>query len=249
VTARVLRSDRSFQFQGSVFSPIVSLGNFPDWASWVGAKSKNFRHEIGKYRRRLSGVGKLRSMKAGDTIDADAVVAWLFETKRQWLADRGIRKSWIIGPEAETLFSKLLARPTAPGHDQDFHGFALTLDDKIIAAGFCFLSPGLLEFHMTGFDPEFAYYSPGNLLIEDIATWAIQRRADLDFRLTQTAYKARWADREQRYDSFTLACSPLGVPAIARKHADHWVRSARKAVGPRLKALRKSLDKKPKAAA
>ena len=230
--ALLANSERAFSFRSSVFSPIITLRGEDDWEGWLGKKSKNFRHEVRKFRRRLESSGQLKSINSSAGADGPEIVRWLFQIKRRWLADRGISRSWILDPLGEQLFESMLAQQI-----HEFHAFALTLDGKIIAAGLCFLSQGLLEFHMIGFDPEFAYFSPGNLLVEDIAKWALLAGVDLDFRLTQLPFKMRWIDREERYDSFAIACSVRGIPTVGTLHLRHLNQTVRSRLGPKIKAL------------
>lgn len=236
--ACALDADRSLKFRGSVFSPVVSLAGFGDWQGWTASKPRKFSSELRRRRRRLAELGDLQSVRTSGSVEAAQIVDWLFEAKRKWLFARGIRRSWILEPRARTLFAALLSRHHADAFDKaDFLVFALKLDGKTIAASLCSRSRDRLESHMTAFDPAFAAYAPGSLLTEDQVRWAIGERVDLDLRITRDPYKLVWADRGDRYDSFAIACSLRGVPTVLGEHVHGTIRSARRALGPRVKAL------------
>jgi CelD/BcsL family acetyltransferase involved in cellulose biosynthesis len=235
--AAELKSHRALKHASAVFSPVISLRRFPTWEAWANGKSKSFRSGLRYDRRRLANAGRLEQVRVSEGAEAQALVDWLFETKRAWLKPRKLKSSPVVGQEAQAFFKALFGRSRDIATGPDIHGFALKLDGAYIAAAICFSSSGLLEFFMTGFDPELAEYSPGNLLIEDCVTWAIGQGMDFDFRITPAAYKARWADRGDRYDGFVLATSPKGAPVVLAEHARALTRGVRQAVGPRIKAL------------
>ena len=232
--ARLLGEDRAWKHRGVVSSPIIGLSGFSDWDAYAKTKSRSFRQGLRYDRKRLEALGDLRSVKS-TPLDAAQLVSWLFESKREWLTAQGIGHSWIRGQQGERLFTALLTR----SDNLDAHAFALVLNGKTIAGGFCLVSSRMLEYFMNGMDRAFAAYSPGNLLIEDCVRWAIEQGVDFDFRITQDAYKLRWADRSQCYESHVIACTARGVPTVLEERARSVIRAARKAVGPRVKSLLK----------
>jgi CelD/BcsL family acetyltransferase involved in cellulose biosynthesis len=217
----------------------VELRDHADFASWIATKSKSFRQGLRYDRRRLSQAGALRSGQTEGAAEASELVAWLFDIKRAWLDARGILESWIRGREAEAQFVALLSAPESGGAgERDVHGFTLRLDGRIVAGCLCLLSEQRLEYFITGYDPAFASYSPGNLLIEDCVAWAITRHVDFDFRMMPSAYKARWAGRLDRVHRYRLATSPMGSALLLKEQMISAAREAvRRALGPRGIAL------------
>jgi|GEM_PF-3151158 len=210
-------------------APVVTLTTAADFDTWVMGKSRSFRQGLRADRKRLGEQGRVHLVQASGRDEAAALVDWIFESKKGWLAARGITHSWLLEPEGRQLLTRLIARPAAAERAADVLGFGLKLDDKFLAGGVFFRSHGRLEFFVSGFDPEFYAYSPGNLLIEDVVRWAIPERLDLDFRTTQDAYKLRWADRQDSRETHILACSAPGVLRVVRLELNRVVRRARMA--------------------
>ncbi|HEX5378434.1 MAG TPA: GNAT family N-acetyltransferase [Phenylobacterium sp.] len=238
--ADVLGADPTFKRRGSAVCPVVSLRGIPDWETWSKTISKKMRTALRYERRRLGAMGRLEFREMAGPHDSVRCMDWIYARKREWLVAKNIRKSFILDPQNQEFFTKLAARPLRPdGKSYDVQTYALTLDDKIIAACICLNSGDRLEFHTTTFDPAYSAHSPGSLMIEDCVNLAIQRGVDFDFRIAQQSYKERWSDRLDRYDSFMFACTPLGVVAIRIEMVRRWVHSLRVKYGPRIKALLK----------
>src|SRR5262249_15822689 len=76
-----------------------------------------------------------------------------------------------------------------------------------------------IEYLIPAFDPAYAKYSPGQLLIEDILKWAFERRLDLDFRLGNQPYKETWANSTSEAVSYQFVISLRGAAFVAAKKA------------------------------
>ena len=223
-----LKSARGWRYENNALhAPVVTLTAASDFESWVMGKSRSFRQGLRADRKRLAEQGAVRLVQARGRAEAATLVDWIFESKRGWLAARGITHSWLLEPEGRELLTRLIARPESSDQKPDVLGFGLKLDDKFLAAGVFFRSPSRLEFFVSGFDPDSYAFSPGNLLIEDCVRWAIPEGLDLDFRTTQDAYKLRWADRQDTRETHILACSTRGGLRILRYELNRLVRRAR----------------------
>jgi CelD/BcsL family acetyltransferase involved in cellulose biosynthesis len=232
--ARALALDPALKFRSSMSSPVVALAGHSDWDSWAKEKSGQFRWKLRKDRKRLAKLGTLSATVIAGGAEARALVAWTFAVKRQWVTDRGLRGyNWTRDGFGEAFFSEFFAREG----QGDALGFALKLDGQIIAACLCLRSARRLEYFVTSFDPKFSDYAPGNLVIEDCVNWALRAGIDFDFRLTQDHYKMRWADRLDRFDSTTLACSLRGVTMVWAAHGGAAVLTAKRWLGPRVKPV------------
>lgn len=219
----VARAARNIKYRSRINSPAVAVGAAPSFDEWLAGKSKSFRQGLAYERRRLAKLGGLETVTtSGD--DGRQLVEWLFAGKRQLLSGRGKTDSWVFRPQSEALLKRLLADGAA-----GVFGSALCLDGKIIAGSVCFRSSGAIEFFMTGFDPEYAAYSPGNLLIEDLARMAASEGRDFDFRVTQDAYKMRWADTFAERETIIIAATARGAIRPVRLTLERAVRVARRA--------------------
>lgn len=234
--AEVLRQDGGRKHLVTIGSPVITLKGFPDWEAWLMSKSKNFRAALRNDPRRLARLGEIQFREMAGPVDGPRCVDWIFDSKRRWAGRKGIDKSWILEDLGDRFYTDLAARTPdqrpALG-DTEFH--ALLLDDKIIAAGIGMRSSHRIEYYVSAFDYDYADYSPGNLFIQEYASRALQDGVDFDFRITHDAYKLRWIDRYDRFDSFYFACTPLGHVALTVMQTQLGVRAFRAKYGPIVK--------------
>jgi CelD/BcsL family acetyltransferase involved in cellulose biosynthesis len=233
-----LAAEATAKRRSSIVCPVVSLIGIADWETRARTLSKKLRAQLRHDRRQLERLGALKFREMAGPHDAARCVAWIFNQKREWLAARKIRKSFMLDPVVRRFFEALSRRPARlDGKPYAVQYYAMTLDDRIIAACICLDSADRLEFHTTTFDPAFGDHAPGVLMIEDCVRLAISRGVDFDFRIARQDYKGRWSDREDRYDSFHFGCTGLGVVAIRIEAVQAWVRIQRVKYAPRIKAL------------
>lgn len=236
--AQAIRSYPAYKRGSYTQAPAISLAGVPDWESWSKTRSKKFRASLRYYRKNLAEIGKLdfRLMVGPD--EGVRCMAWIFERKHQWLLAHSIEKSFLLNPQIEAFFMKLSER--APQIDRRPYGvqtYALTLDDKIIAACICLISGDRIEYHITTFDPAYSLQSPGNLLIQQCVMMCIECGVDFDFRMGQSPYKTRWADRQDSLENFSIAFTSKGRLAVTIEAMQRAVQALRVKYGPRIKAL------------
>lgn len=240
LAVEVLAQVPGFKHRWSVQSPVTSLVGIADWETWCKSASKKLRSNLRYDRKRLEALGELKFQRMSGPVDGPRCVDWIFACKRDWLRARRMGHSWMNEAQGRDFFAALAARPPAgPGQADVVQAFALSLGDRIIAACLCLGSGDRMEYFTTAFDPEFGLYSPGNLLIEDCVRLAIQGGVDFDMRITQQAYKKRWMDRTDCYDSFALGFTPAGTVAVALAKARADLHALRVRLAPRIKALLK----------
>jgi CelD/BcsL family acetyltransferase involved in cellulose biosynthesis len=219
-------------------APVVSVAGASDWETWSKTMSKKLRAELRHDRRHLAEKGKLEFRLMIGPEDGVRCMQWIFEQKRQWLVANKIHHSFFLDPQVEVFFMRLAARPArADGRPHGVETYAVTLDDKIIAACICLRSGDRMEFHTTTFDPAYGAWSPGGLMIQDCVMLCMERGVDFDFRMGQQPYKARWSDRLDNFESFSLACTLRGRLAVSVEAAQSAVHAMRVKYGPRVKAL------------
>lgn len=219
-------------------APVVSLAGVSDWDNWSKTMSKKFRASLRYYRKNLAEMGELdfRLMVGPD--EGVRCMAWIFEAKREWLVAQKIEHSFFLNPQIEAFFMKLSERALrTDGRPYGVQTYAMTLDDKIIAACICLNSGDRIEYHTTTFDPAYGLHSPGSLLIQDCVMMCIDRGVDFDFRMGQSSYKSRWSDRQDRLQNFNIAFTPKGRLAVTVEAAQAAVHGLRVKYGPRIKAL------------
>jgi CelD/BcsL family acetyltransferase involved in cellulose biosynthesis len=198
------------RFRG-VDAPVVRLDGFSDWDAWVATKTQSFRYSLRVDRKKLAAKGDLAFVQTTTPAEARHCVDWLIDTKQDQLKAKGLMRSHLWKPQLRAVLPALA--DTGPDSGAMFH--TLTLDGAIVAASICVLGSDILEYHYFAVDPDYAAFSPGNLITQDCLGLAIQHGRDLDFRLSRDAYKLRWADASNRYESVFIACTPVGRLAVA----------------------------------
>ena len=242
--APVIARMGGLKYSNNLLSPVVAVTACETFDAWLATKSGSFRAELRNDRKRMAAQGALEFVRMMGPDDGPALVDWLFEIKKEWLAARNISESWILQSQGRDLCKALISEPDGPDAEaRPFQAFALRLDGKIAAGCICYRSSDVLEYYMTGFDPAFRAYSPGNLLIEDLARWSLRQGLDFDFRITRDAYKMRWQGRDVAYETHIVACTPKGAPRVLRFEANRVVRKIRMALGPMIKRWRKPRKK------
>jgi CelD/BcsL family acetyltransferase involved in cellulose biosynthesis len=201
----MLNDGGGFRVPRTSDSPTVSLREPTTWDEWLAGKSKSFRSGLRQDRRRLEAIGRLTFREITQRPDVDGFMWWLLVTKRRWLDARGLSRSWLRNDRLMPFYQALLGKPGS-----GVTAFSLELDGQIVAGCICLRSANRLEYFVTAFDPTYAPFSPGNLLLEDCVRWCIPRRLDFDFRMIHNPYKLRWADRFDRYEGYSLACTWRG---------------------------------------
>jgi len=235
--AAAVEADRSPKHRTRIVCPIVGLSAFPGWDAWLARQSGNFRNELRRKRRRLGSGAELRSERVRGTSHVERFVAWLFERKSELVAQLGTPDSWVRRPETQAFFVSQLAG--GDGEGSPVVALALERDGAFVAGCICLVSQHRMEYLVTGYDARFAGFSPGFLLVEDCARWAMDRRLDLDLGIAEAAYKLRWADRCEEYSSYVLASSWGGCTEVAVAH----LRSAREPLRAHAAAWRRLLGR------
>ncbi|MFI4950290.1 MAG: GNAT family N-acetyltransferase [Caulobacterales bacterium] len=240
---RLLDAQRRAKVPRTGDCPTISLREAGSWEAWIARRSRSFRQGLGNSRRRLEKLGAVafREIEAADAAD---FAQWMVRTKRRWLDERAIRRSWLRDEACATFYSNLIGIPGS-----GVTGFALTLDGRIICGGICLLAASRLEYFVTAFDTTYAAFSPGGLWLEECVRWCIPRRLDFDFRMMQFAYKLRWADRMDRYEGYSIACTPAGLLEIGRMKLLPLLSAARARVRPVRQWLRRQKRRRLSAAA
>ena len=183
-------------------SPVTSFGSAASFDEWLAGKSKSFRAGLRQDRKRLRELGSVHFAEI-DRNSAGLFVEDLMVLKRDWLEATGKSSNGIASDRSEAVYRRLVGTKAV-------RGFALLLDDKMVAGCVCLISPGKAEFFATVYDPAFKAFSPGNLLIEDLGRWCVEHGLDLDYRITRDPYKLRWSDRLDQFQTLRIATTKRG---------------------------------------
>lgn len=236
VSWQAFRDDSSEKRSVLLTSPVVRLRQAPDWDAWVAKKSRSFRQGLRADWKRLSEIGDLRFVQMFGPVDGPRCMDWIFSQKRAWLLRQNIRHSWVLEDEGYAHYALLAERSGIDRKGADdilFH--ALMLDDRIIAAGMSVAGSDRFEFNMMASDPEFAKFGPGSLLTQESLKLALERGVDFDFRISNEAYKKRWIDDYDHYETITIASNSRGVAALRIRDIRQRIQKVRAKVGPIIK--------------
>jgi CelD/BcsL family acetyltransferase involved in cellulose biosynthesis len=238
----LLANDRSFRRQGRAPCSVAALRGQPDFDTWAKKLSKKFRFNLRYARRKMEAEGEVAFVRMAGAVDGPRCIERLFEIKLPWLRGRGIRWSWMYEQQGRDFLKALAALPaSADGAVDPVEAYGLTLNGEIVAATVLFNSPDRMEYAVTAYDLEKEELSPGNILIQECVMLAIRRGADLDFRIGDEAYKMRWKDRFDQFETFAIACTPRGRVAVARDIVAKRIRRFRAKWGPIVKARLRAL--------
>lgn len=240
----LLQKDPDFRRQGRAPCAVAALKGHPDFEHWAAKLSKKFRFNLRYARRKMEAEGEVAFSRMAGPVDGPRCIDRLFEIKLPWLRGRGIRWSWMYDQQGRDFLKAMATLPaSADGAVDPVEAYALTLNGEIIAATVLFNSPDRMEYAVTAYDLDKEELSPGNILIQECVRLAIRRGVDLDFRIGDEAYKMRWKDRLDPFETFAIACTPRGRIAVAQDIVAKRIRRFRAKWGPIIKGRLRRLGR------
>ena len=230
------------RYSHAVSSPAIALRKHAAFEDWLSSKSAHFRARLRHDRRKLAEGRTVEVMDGHQgAASSAAIIDWQFEEKRRWLARKGAGSSWVRDDRAWALMNVLAAQTDAA--TTGVEPWALMVDGVPAAAAVCFVSSTAVELFMFVMNPQFSAYSPGFLLLENIARSAHGRGRNFDFRITPEAYKLRWADCKLDYRTFIIALTPAGYATVLRAVLRSWTLPVRRFAKKRLMQIRAALTR------
>jgi CelD/BcsL family acetyltransferase involved in cellulose biosynthesis len=202
----------------------------PSWDVFMNSYSKNMRHHLRSSRRKLGERGQICFEIATHAEGQLEVIDWMFREKRLWLERNKISNDWYYNSASRAFLIDLADRPQLGQH---MALFSLKLDGAIIAADVCAVGADEISGLIITFDPEFRSYSPGMLLVQDIAHWAFERKLAFGLMSDWGLEKERWATRTMARETHLVAYTLRGLPYMVSGYLGE---SVRKTMG-RIKAL------------
>lgn len=211
---------------GATPAPYVAHGDYPDWAAYHAAISANLRRQLGRRQRRLAERGQVTACRVPASGCA-AMIDWMLEHKRRWLARSNLTSDWIDRPDCRDFLVALTAREDATG---GIAVFALEVDGIPIAGRLVSADHSRVEGFLSAYDLQWSIYSPGSLLTDYVMQWAFERGLDFDFRHGDQPHKYKWAKKSNVVINWHIATSLRGVPAVARLRAAVFLSRTREAL-------------------
>jgi CelD/BcsL family acetyltransferase involved in cellulose biosynthesis len=148
-----------------------------------------FRKELRRVRRRLEEQGVVSfDASNGDHRLTERLEEVLAVENSGWKRDRGTAIA--SAPDTRSFYVKLARWAAGRGF---LRLFVLRLDGAPIAVDYGLEDQGVRYLLKGGFDPRYASYSPGTLLLEDGLAHAVQTGvSEVDLGGGSDAYKLRW---------------------------------------------------------
>ncbi len=133
-----------------------------DWAAYRRSWSRRHRQQMARHARKLDQQGQVE-LRVLDALEPDEVEPWLsigFDIEdRGWKGTQGTSVRRTPG-----LFAFYLEQARELARYGELELALLLLDDRPIAFAYGMCAKGVYRSYKVGYDPEFAQYSPGQLL-------------------------------------------------------------------------------------
>jgi CelD/BcsL family acetyltransferase involved in cellulose biosynthesis len=231
---RLLESERDARVTGSVTSLAVQWSPEQDWESYERARGPELRRHLRKGQRELAPLGRLEFEVTEGGSRCVEVVEWLLPRKVQQLKVSHRRGPWLETEAYRNLLCEAAMRPSPSG---GLATFALKVDGRLIAALMARRDARRIEMLNTVFDPAYARYRPGHVLMANVLRWTLARRLDCDLRIGDFQYKRRWSNTA--CDAVTYVCvnSRMGRVQLAYRTMRERLRRARRRFRNRLRGV------------
>jgi CelD/BcsL family acetyltransferase involved in cellulose biosynthesis len=203
-------------------APTLRIGerNLDDW---LDEKSRNFRSQMGKRRRRAARSGAAIGLATTQQELDDGLDALFRLHHRRWARRGG---SGALDDTTEQLLREVTAQEC---RSERHRLFTLGVDGQLIACYLCAAAGGQVRPVQMGFDPARAALSPGNLVvlaaIEDAFARGDRR---FDFGPGAEPYKLRFADGDEPLAWTTVFPQGRRAGVRLRLSAEHGFSHARR---------------------
>jgi CelD/BcsL family acetyltransferase involved in cellulose biosynthesis len=183
----------------------IAWDGFANWQSYYRGISD--RAGWDRRERRLGEQGQVAMALANTTSEAANALRWLLAQKRIWLGRKGKSSEWLHRPGYEDF---LVSSVETIRDVARIAVFTLSLDGKLIAVQASLVDNQRMFCQHTAFDPAFAKFSPGILVLKHTLNWAFERRLPVDLGYGQECNKAALANRSYEVADFRTVNSTWG---------------------------------------
>ncbi len=187
--------------------------NYLSGAEWLAAQSRKLRGDLRRKTKKMEGHGGAAYQKwhKGEAVP-DNVVDALFEQKRSWVQSHDLSGSCFLRPAIKDFLHGLV-RDTA--RNEDLYLAWIACGGSIAACHLGFIRNNVLSLYITTYDPEFAAFSPGTLLMVETIKDAIDSGLkELDFMRGDEEYKQHFSDGHRLFADFAGGRSLTGKVVI-----------------------------------
>lgn len=187
---------------------IMDVAGFSSGDAFLTSLSQNLRRDYTRTRKMLAKRGSVEITSATTAEDVREATAWLFETKRGQLQQKGTLSEWFADRRTEALFADACMRGLTSG---DCKLYLLKLNGALIAAELVFTGPNTYYLSKSAYNAGFPKASLGTLLRLSVIMDAIAHGVTrIDFMLGTYEWKDRMKSSTEsvvsyRIDGFLLA--------------------------------------------
>jgi CelD/BcsL family acetyltransferase involved in cellulose biosynthesis len=147
-----------------------------------------------------------------DASEVAAVIDWMLQHKKEWLARTKKKNAWLATPEYRNFMVAIASKRQADGR---VIVSTLKQGADIIAAAVSRLDRVHVEEVLTAYDPVYRKYSPSHILDEYLLKWAFNQGYRLvDLGLGEESYKDYWLPRKTELINYDVPLSRWGTVFI-----------------------------------
>jgi CelD/BcsL family acetyltransferase involved in cellulose biosynthesis len=191
-----------------VHSGVVRYVVWDGCESWESYwRPTEFRRQVDRKLRRLREQGNVSFEVVVEQARQGEIATWILQQKKDWISRRNLSSRWVGTHEYEDFFTSLSSRIQTFGH---IAVFTLLLDSKVIAAELNQITDSKLELMNLTYDPRYARYSAGHILMKFVLKWAYERNLSYDLRLGGEKYKDHFANRNSVISDYIFINSGWG---------------------------------------
>lgn len=221
-----------------------------DWPAYWATRSKKLRHNMSRLRRRLEETGDCAVRWLEDPAEIERAIDAMLEWKARWARERGLNAD-VFGTQAFRGFLlDMVERPVRCGR---LRLMALMIDNQPVAVSLAAIDKTRLEGLITTYDPAYATFSPGSLLLTETLQWCGKHGLSCDMRHGDESYKDKWASTTSLVANYDIALTHGGALHLTLRVGLFRLRALRETLRAalpdslrhRLRALRRRLGKPP----
>lgn len=169
-------------------------------------RDRKSRYNLRRSWRRLEALGKIQIRRYEDPSEVDQLLPQLLAILRQRRSRDGVTTPF-FSPMGLPFLREIAAQFLKRGW---LDLVTLEVGSNVIAFSYSFIHRGRYYYYLTGYDPVFAAYSPGVLLLAHLIDRVQQEGLrHFDFTKGEEEYKQRWATGTRR--NMRLIVAPRGV--------------------------------------
>lgn len=200
----------------------------PDsWDEFRHGLPSKFQKDNARMIRRLSEMGRFEFVVAKSANEFNHIVEAMFAQKERRYRETGARNI-LADIHTRTFYSGL---DEGIGGEVNIHLSALMLNGEILATHLGAVHRGRFYYLFPTYaGGEWAKFSPGRLLLENLVQWAISNKLrTFDFTIGGEAYKEIWCDSEMPLHRTVIPLTLRGRIFAISQALIYWIKHNRRA--------------------